>query len=77
MDIFLQDIAVHPPEIIIDASSSDRNTPPLSTSMHKEWKPDVAEYKITPEFKQITSFVRKHYKTKGTINNKWIIYKRI
>jgi hypothetical protein len=71
---FLCDIAADPPALVIDASSSDRITPPIDLEARKGWVP-VLVYGLPSEMHHAFEFIGSHYEAVGFLGpDRWQIY---
>ena len=73
---FLLDVETKRPTLIIDASSSDRITPPISIEARAQWKPTMVYY-LPPEMEKFFQFVDTHYRLVGGLGpDNWQVYAR-
>jgi hypothetical protein len=71
---FLRDIEADPPALIIDASSSDRITPPIDREARNGWVP-VLVYDLPSEMHYAFEFIGSHYEAVGSLGpDRWQIY---
>lgn len=71
---FLRDIEADPPALIIDASPSDRITPPIDLKARKGWVP-VLVYDLPSEMHHAFGFIVTHYEAVGFLGpDRWRIY---
>jgi hypothetical protein len=71
---FLRDIEANPPALIIDASSSDRITPPIDLEARNGWAP-VLVYDLPSEMHRAFEFIGSHYEAVGFLGpDRWQIY---
>ncbi len=73
---FLRDIENNQPELIVDASSSDKITPPIDPSARERWAP-VLVYDMPPGMSELFDYINSHYEIVGSVGpDRWQVYAR-
>ena len=73
---FLREIATGRPALIIDASPSDRITPPIDFEARKRWRPNLV-YRLPAELDTFFQYVGTHYQLAGSLGpDGWQVYAR-
>ncbi len=74
---FVRELETDQPALIIDASSSDKITPPIDVDARQQWKPTLV-YSLPPEMDEFFQFVDTHYQLAGSLGpDNWQVYTRI
>ncbi len=73
---FLRDIENSRPALIIDASSSDRITPPIDVTAREQWTPMLV-YDMPPQMSEVFHYINSHYQFVGSLGpDGWRLYAR-
>jgi hypothetical protein len=71
---FLRDVEADPPTLIIDASSSDRITPPIDPDARARWAAMLV-YDLSPEMEQVLEYIGAWYSRVGDLGpDQWKVY---
>jgi hypothetical protein len=74
---FLRDIEADPPALIIDASLSDRITPPIDPAVRARWVSTLV-YDLPPQLEQVFRYISSCYAPAGKLGpDGWPVYARI
>lgn len=73
---FLSDIKNSRPALIIDASASDRITPPIDVTAREQWAPMLV-YDMPPQMSEVFHYINSHYQFVGSLGpDGWRVYMR-
>lgn len=73
---FLNELMEQSPEIIIDASPSNSNIPPIDRTEREKWHaPADPAYGVLPETEAVFEYIESHYQFTGLVGEKeWRVY---